>query len=225
MEKKNGKVDGALQRWGRSGGSFKMVVRVGLFQTVRFTETWRRCVITREYLWEEHSRQRRRASVKVQWGEWALLQCAKKKASVTGAEREMERCACTYVRSVTSNPLRPKGLWPPGFSADGIFQANILEEVAISFSRGSSQSTDQTHISCISRMGRQILYQLSHLKVKMPWRDRLLQIPLRQYHDDCLSEKSTEFSAEWIEKLFKSLGSRLFGIRFGMVSKFILNTS
>lgn len=39
MEKKNGKVDGALQRWGRSGGRFKMVVRVGLFQTVRFTET------------------------------------------------------------------------------------------------------------------------------------------------------------------------------------------
>ena len=101
----------------------------------------------------------------------------------------------------------------------------ILEGVAISFSRGSSQSTDQIHISCISCLGRQILYQLSHLKVKMPWRDRLLQIPLRQYHDDCLSEKSTGFSENWIEKLFKSLGSRLSGIRFGTVSKFILNTS
>ena len=36
-----------------------------------------------------------------------------------------------------------------------IFQARILEWVAISYSRGSSQPRDRTHISCI---GRQILY-------------------------------------------------------------------
>ena len=39
---------------------------------------------------------------------------------------------------------------PPGFSAHGIFQARILEWVAISSSRGSSQSRDGTHVSCIS---------------------------------------------------------------------------
>ena len=43
---------------------------------------------------------------------------------------------------------------PPGSSVYGISQARILEWVAISFSRGSSQPRDQTHI-CI---GRQILY-------------------------------------------------------------------
>ena len=42
----------------------------------------------------------------------------------------------------------------PGFSVQ-ISQARILEWVAISFSRGSSQPRDQTHISCISK---QVLY-------------------------------------------------------------------
>ena len=38
---------------------------------------------------------------------------------------------------------------PPGSSAHGIFQAWILEWVAISFSRGSSQPRDRTRVSCI----------------------------------------------------------------------------
>ena len=43
----------------------------------------------------------------------------------------------------------------PGSSVRGIFQARILESVAISFSRGSSQPRDGNCVSCI---GRQILY-------------------------------------------------------------------
>ena len=39
---------------------------------------------------------------------------------------------------------------PPGFSVFGILQARILEWVAISFSRGSSQSRDRTHVSHIA---------------------------------------------------------------------------
>ena len=46
----------------------------------------------------------------------------------------------------------------PGSSVHGVFQAGILEWVAISFSRVSSQFRDQTHVSCISGIGRQILY-------------------------------------------------------------------
>ena len=38
---------------------------------------------------------------------------------------------------------------PPGSSLHGILQARVLEWVAISFSRGSSQCTDQTWVSCI----------------------------------------------------------------------------
>ena len=39
---------------------------------------------------------------------------------------------------------------PPGSSVHGIFQVRILEWVAISFSRGSSQPRDWTWVSCIA---------------------------------------------------------------------------
>ena len=52
----------------------------------------------------------------------------------------------------------PMGYSPPRSSVHGIPQARILEWVAIFFSRGSSQPRDQTHVSCISCIGRQILY-------------------------------------------------------------------
>ena len=38
----------------------------------------------------------------------------------------------------------------PGSSVRGISQERILEWVAISFSRGSSQSKDQTSVSCVA---------------------------------------------------------------------------
>ena len=43
-------------------------------------------------------------------------------------------------------------------SIHGILQARILEWVAISFSRGPSWPRDQIHISCVSCIGRWILY-------------------------------------------------------------------
>ena len=42
----------------------------------------------------------------------------------------------------------PVDCTPPGSSAHGISQARVLEWVAISFSRGSSQPRDQTQLSC-----------------------------------------------------------------------------
>ena len=45
-----------------------------------------------------------------------------------------------------------------GSSVHGIFQARVLEQVAISYSRGFSQPKDQTHISYVSHIGRWILY-------------------------------------------------------------------
>ena len=49
---------------------------------------------------------------------------------------------------------------PPGFSVQGISQASVLEWVAISFSRGSSQPRDQTNPSLL--LCRQMHYHLSH---------------------------------------------------------------
>ena len=45
--------------------------------------------------------------------------------------------------------LQPHGYSLPGSSVRGVFQARILEWVAISFSRGSAQRKDQTCVSCI----------------------------------------------------------------------------
>ena len=39
---------------------------------------------------------------------------------------------------------------PPGSSVLGISQASILEWVAVSFSRGSFQIRDRTHVSCLT---------------------------------------------------------------------------
>ena len=46
----------------------------------------------------------------------------------------------------------------------GILQARVLEWVAISSSRRSSQPRDQTFVSCISCLGRWILLLLHHLE-------------------------------------------------------------
>ena len=46
----------------------------------------------------------------------------------------------------------------PGSSVHGILRESILEQVTISLSRRSSQTRDQTHISCASCTGRLNLY-------------------------------------------------------------------
>ena len=50
----------------------------------------------------------------------------------------------------------------------GIFQARILEWVAISYSWRSSQPRDRTLVSCVSCVGRWILYHCCHLG-SPPW--------------------------------------------------------
>ena len=62
------------------------------------------------------------------------------------------------LHSVMSDSLRPMDCSPPGSSVHGIFQARILEWVAISYSRGSSRPRDQIQVSCVSCISRQILY-------------------------------------------------------------------
>ena len=61
----------------------------------------------------------------------------------------MHICCCLVMK------LCPTFLWPldcspSGSSVHGIFQARILEWVAVSFSRGSSQARNQTRIFCIT---------------------------------------------------------------------------
>ena len=56
----------------------------------------------------------------------------------------------------------PMDCSPPGSSVHRISQARILDRVAISFSRGTSQPRDGAPVSCVSCIGRQVLCQLSH---------------------------------------------------------------
>ena len=56
----------------------------------------------------------------------------------------------------------PMDFSPPGSSVHGIFQARILEQVAISFPRESFWARYQTFICCISCIGKQALFQLSY---------------------------------------------------------------
>ena len=65
-----------------------------------------------------------------------LLQCRKVKS-----ESEVPQSCPTF--------RDPMDCSPPGSSVHGIFQARVLEWVAISFSRGSSHPRDRTHISCL----------------------------------------------------------------------------
>ena len=71
-------------------------------------------------------------------------------------------CAHVYAKSCPTlwNSLDCSLL---GSSVCGIFQARILDSVAIFSSRGSSQPRDQTCVSCISHIGRRILYHWCHL--------------------------------------------------------------
>ena len=61
--------------------------------------------------------------------------------------------ACMGACAVTQSCLslcNPMGCSPPGFSVHGISQARILEWVAVSFSRGSSQGRDHIQVSYIA---------------------------------------------------------------------------
>ena len=76
----------------------------------------------------------------------------------------------------------PMDCSPPGFSVHGIFQTKTLEWVSISFSRQSSKPKNQSCVSCI---GRQILY------------GNLLQQPLETNTDD----QFTGFNIQMEKKL------------------------
>ena len=75
--------------------------------------------------------------------------------------KKIKFCCLSYLCSVAQPCLTlcdAIDCSPPGSSIHGISQARILEWVAISSSRGFSQLKDQTCVSCISCIGRQILY-------------------------------------------------------------------
>ena len=59
-------------------------------------------------------------------------------------------CYCCLVAKLWPTLCNPKNCSPSGSSIHGISQARILEWVAISFSKGSSQPRGRTRVSCIA---------------------------------------------------------------------------
>ncbi|CAN0422274.1 unnamed protein product [Rangifer tarandus platyrhynchus] len=57
-----------------------------------------------------------------------------------------QKCSSLMLYPILCDPM---GYSPSSF-VQGILQARILEWVAISFSRGSSRTRDQTRVSCIA---------------------------------------------------------------------------
>ena len=68
--------------------------------------------------------------------------------------------ACIYAKSFQSclTLCEPKDYSLPGSSVLGIFQARILDRIDLHSSRVYSQPRDQTHLSYVSCIGRQVLY-------------------------------------------------------------------
>ena len=81
-------------------------------------------------------------------GRWILYHWATKEAYRDYA------CACAQLCLILCDPINCS---PPGSSVRGIFQERIGEWVAISFSRGSSQPRDGTHVFWDSCTGGWVL--------------------------------------------------------------------
>ena len=76
--------------------------------------------------------------------------------------------ACVRAKSLQSYPTlcNPMDHSPPGASVQEILQARTLEWAAMPSSRGSSRPRDQTHISSISCIVRQVLYYYQPLNLR-----------------------------------------------------------
>ena len=75
------------------------------------------------------------------WERWGILQHLYR--------QDIQICCCCLVTQSCLILCNPVDLSPPGSSVHGISQAKVLEWVAISFSRGSSQPRDGGWVPCI----------------------------------------------------------------------------
>ena len=92
------------------------------------------------------------------WGPWKEWQPPCDSGLLQQEENGGHRSVCVLVTQSCLTLCDTMDCSPPDSSVHGILQARILEWVAIPFSRGSSQPRDRTWVSCISCIGRRVLY-------------------------------------------------------------------
>ena len=98
-------------------------------------------------------------------------------------------CAQSHYCVVQSRPTLcdPMDRSPWGSSVHGILQARILDRVAISSSRVSSRPRDRTCVSCVSCIGRQILYHCATWEAQVTLLDNfILIITVAQVDKGCV---------------------------------------
>ena len=103
-----------------------------------------------------------------------------------------QRCACTHTWSIVSYSLRPHGLYPPGSSVDGIFQARILEWAIISYSRGSSP-TRESNLSLLHLLHWQVDSLPLHFLGNPQQRHRHPQINI---HTNTMTQTETDIKIQ-----------------------------
>ena len=92
-----------------------------------------------------------------------------------------------------SDSLRPHGLQP----VLGISQAGTLEWVAISSSRGSFWPRDRTCISCVSCMGRRILYHWASWEAPVGPQIQQQRFPDACIEGDMVAQRRTAVTLAW----------------------------
>ena len=115
-------------------------------------------------------------------------------------------CVCAWLYLTLCDPMDYS---PPGSSVHGIFQARILEWVAISSCGGSSPCRSQTTSPASFCVGRQILYHWDTLKVwriqtegflKPVSRRQCFQRSMPKAEQLCTdSEENPLFPEEWVK--------------------------
>ena len=99
-------------------------------------------------------------------GTYHYFKCIKFKELGLDQILKKTKVCCCLATKLCATLCDPMDYSLPGSSVHGSLQARILEWVAISFSRGSSWSRDQTRVSCIGRWFFTIELLLQMHKVK-----------------------------------------------------------
>ena len=92
--------------------------------------------------------------------------------------------------AVLSYSCDPMDCSLPSSTVHEISQARILGWVAISFSRGSLQPRDRTCVSCVSCMGRWILYHQHHLAITSPEHRQAVIFQIMSYTSSPIPESN-----------------------------------
>ena len=101
----------------------------------------------------------------------------------------LNMCVCVFSHSIVSDSLQPYGLYPPRLLCP--WDAPGKDATSISYSRESFQPRDQTCISWVSCIGRQILYLCATLgspQLLYIWIQQRRQENLRDWAQNCVCQ-------------------------------------